>query len=444
MMDTAQKYEKYVVTSHAPPMPPVEVSHAQGATISAADGTTYLDGFAGYSVVNAGHSNPEVLAAAKSAMDRHIHVGSYLYYAPAVADLAEKLAAITPGRLQQSFFGNSGAEAVEGALRVAKTYTDRNEFISLQYSFHGRTLGTLSLGGNARRKRRAGPMVAGAAVAPAPYCYRCPLHLTYPSCDVACADEVERVFETQTSGNVAAMIAEPVMGEGGIIVPPPAYFPKVKRIVENNDALFISDEVQTSFGRTGSMFASEEMGIEPDILTLAKGIANGFPLSAFTTRPEIGESFQPGDHFSTFGGNLVSSAAAIATIEFLEREQIAEHTRRVGQHVLNVLEGWQDTHPLVGDVRGKGLMIGIELVSDQETRDPAPEAAKRVQEECRKAGLLIGCGGFYGNVLRFQPPLVITMAQAGRALDILDQALRSQEPGYASSVHSIAERASIS
>lgn len=427
-MDTKQKYEQFVVTSHAPPMPPVEVSHAEGATITAADGTTYLDGFAGYSVVNAGHSNPEVLAAAKSAMDRHVHVGSYLYYAPAVADLAEKLAEITPGRLQQSFFGNSGAEAVEGALRVAKTFTGRNEFISLQYSFHGRTLGTLSLGGNARRKRRAGPLVAGAAIAPAPYCYRCPLHLTYPSCDVACADEVERVFDTQTSGNVAAMIAEPLMGEGGIIEPPPEYFPKVKRILERNEALFISDEVQTSFGRTGAMFASEEIGIEPDILTSAKGIANGFPLSAFTTRPEIGESFQPGDHFSTFGGNLVSAAAAIATIDFLEREKVPEYTRRLGQHVLSELATWQETHPFIGDVRGRGLMIGLEIVSDRETKAPAPDEAKRVQEECRKAGLLIGVGGFYGNVLRFQPPLVITQAQADRALEVLDHALRALVP----------------
>ena len=422
-MDTKEKYEKYVVTSHAPAMPPVEVSHAQGATITAADGTEYLDGFAGYSVVNAGHSNPAVIAAAKAAMDRHVHVGSYLYYAPAVADLAEKLAQITPGRLQQSFFGNSGAEAVEGALRVAKTYTDRNEFISLQYSFHGRTLGTLSLGGNARRKRRAGPLVSGAAIAPAPYCYRCPLHLTYPSCNVACADEVERVFDTQTSGNVAAMIAEPVMGEGGIIVPPPEYFPKVKRILDQNEALFIADEVQTSFGRTGTMFASEEIGIEPDILTSAKGIANGFPLSAFTTRPEIGESFQPGDHFSTFGGNLVSAAAAIATIDFLEREELSEHARYVGQRVLDTLETWRESHDLVGDVRGKGLMIGIELVTDRAARTPAPDEAKRVQEACRQAGLLIGCGGFYGNVLRFQPPLVISLAQAERALDILDNAL---------------------
>ncbi len=430
-MDTKQKYEKYVVTSHAPAMPPVEVSHAQGATITAADGTTYLDGFAGYSVVNAGHSNPEVLAAAKSAMDRHVHVGSYLYYAPAVADLAEKLAEITPGRLEQSFFGNSGAEAVEGALRIAKTYTDRNEFISLQYSFHGRTLGTLSLGGNARRKRRAGPMASGVAIAPAPYCYRCPLHLTYPSCNVACADEVERVFETQTSGNVAAMIAEPVMGEGGIIVPPPEYFPKVKPILERNEALFISDEVQTSFGRTGTMFASEEIGVEPDILTLAKGIANGFPLSAFTTRPEIGESFQPGDHFSTFGGNLVSAAAAIATIGFLEREQVPAHARRLGRYILNELETWRNAHPLIGDVRGKGLMIGIELVTDQENKTPAADEAKRVQEECRKAGLLIGCGGFYGNVLRFQPPLIITLAQAQRALEILDSAFSAVEESSA-------------
>lgn len=426
-MDTKQKYDAYVVTSHAPAMPPVEVSHAQGATITAADGTEYLDGFAGYSVVNAGHSNPDVLAAAKAAMDRHVHVGSYLYYAPVVADLAEKLAAIAPGRLQQSFFANSGAEAVEGALRIAKTFTGRNEFISLQYSFHGRTLGTLSLGGNARRKRRAGPMAPGAAIAPAPYCYRCPLHLTYPSCNVACADEVERVFDTQTSGNVAAMIAEPVMGEGGIIVPPPEYFPKVKRILERNEALFIADEVQTSFGRTGTMFASEEMGIEPDILTSAKGIANGFPLSAFTTRPEIGESFQPGDHFSTFGGNLVSAAAAIATIDFLEREEVPAHARYIGQRVLDTLETWRGTHTLVGDVRGKGLMLGIELVTDREAKTPAPDEAKRVQEECRKAGLLVGCGGFYGNVVRFQPPLVISLAQAERALDILDTALTRVE-----------------
>ncbi len=430
-MDTKQKYEKYVVTSHAPAMPPVEVSHALGATITAADGTAYLDGFAGYSVVNAGHSNPEVLAAAKSTMDRHVHVGSYLYYAPAVADLAEKLAEITPGRLEQSFFGNSGAEAVEGALRIAKTYTDRTEFISLQYSFHGRTLGTLSLGGNARRKRRAGPLTSGVAIAPAPYCYRCPLHLTYPSCNVACADEVERVFETQTTGNVAAMIAEPVMGEAGIIVPPPEYFPKAKRIVEQNDALFIADEVQTSFGRTGSMFASEDIGVEPDILTSAKGIANGFPLSAFTTRREIGESFLPGDHFSTFGGNLVSAAAAIATIDFLEREDLPAHAEYVGRHVLDALATIRDDHPLIGDVRGKGLMIGLELVTDRETKNPAPDEAKQVQEECRRAGLLIGCGGFYGNVLRFQPPLIITLAQADRALDILDSALSAVEESAA-------------
>ncbi len=422
-MDTKEKYAKYVVTSHAPPMPPVEVSHAQGATITATDGTTYLDGFAGYSVVNAGHSNPDVIAAAKSAMDRHIHVGSYLYYAPAVGDLAEKLAEITPRRLEQSFFGNSGAEAVEGALRIAKTFTNRNEFIALQYSFHGRTLGTLSLGGNARRKRRAGPLVSGVAMAPAPYCYRCPLHLTYPSCNVACAAEVERVFDTQTSGNVAAMIAEPVMGEGGIIVPPPEYFPKVSRILRSNDALFIADEVQTSFGRTGTMFASEEIGVEPDILTMAKGIANGFPLSAFITRPEIGESFLPGDHFSTFGGNLVAAAAAIATVNYLERENLAQHARYIGQHVLDALARMQRDQSLIGDVRGKGLMIGIELVKDRETKSPAPDEAKQVQEECRKAGLLVGCGGFYGNVIRFQPPLVITMAQTDRALDILDSAL---------------------
>ena len=302
-LSTEEKYRRYVNTSFVGGLEPLVVTSAEGATVRGADGRAYLDLFAGISVTNAGHSHPAVAAAAKAQIDRYFHCASYLYYSAPAADLAERLARITPGRLQKSFFANSGAEAVEGALRLARARTGKSEFLALQGGFHGRTNGTLSVTGNMSRKARGGPYAPGVAFAPAPYAYRC--RYCRGDCTLDCADALEDALRYATSGDVAAFIAEPVLGEAGIIVPHPGYFSRVTEILTAHDILFIADEVQTGFGRTGTCFAIEQFAVEPDIMTMAKGIADGFPLGAFIAPTEIADSFRPGEHLSTFGGNPV-------------------------------------------------------------------------------------------------------------------------------------------
>ncbi|GHO86161.1 acetylornithine aminotransferase [Dictyobacter formicarum] len=425
-MDTVEKYKRYVNTSFVKSIEPVVVERAAGAEIFAADGRTYLDCFAGIAVVNAGHVHPRVAEAAKAQIDRLIHAASYIYYVPTTADLAETLAKITPGALQKTFFCNSGAEAIEGALRMAKVATGKREVISLQMAFHGRTYATLSVTGNMARKTRGGPYMSGVAFAPAPYCYRCPLKLEPSSCGLACADAVEDVIRTQTSGDVAAFVVEPVMGEGGLIPLPQGYLGRVKQILERAGILLLVDEVQTGFGRTGKMFAIEHHeGIEPDILALAKGIADGFPLGAFIAPEAIADCFQPGEHLSTFGGNPVSCAAALANIEVLQGEGIVQHAAEMGQWALPALRKLQERFPLIGDVRGQGLMLGIELVKNRQTKEPAAAEAVHVRTLCREAGILIGVGGQFGNVLRLQPPLVITQEQLSHALQAIEHALEA-------------------
>jgi 4-aminobutyrate aminotransferase / (S)-3-amino-2-methylpropionate transaminase / 5-aminovalerate transaminase len=425
-MDTIEKYARYVNTSFVKGIEPVVVERASGAEIFAADGQTYLDCFAGIAVVNAGHVHPKVAEAAKAQIDRLIHAASYIYYVPSTADLAETLAAITPGALQKTFFCNSGAEAIESALRMAKVATGKREIIALQMAFHGRTYATLSITGNMARKTRGGPYMSGVAFAPAPYCYRCPLKLEPSSCALACADAVEDVIRYQTSGDVAAFVVEPVLGEGGLIPLPAGYLTRVKTILERYGILLIADEVQTGFGRTGKMFAIEHHdGIEPDIMALAKGIADGFPLGAIIAPEAIADSFQPGEHLSTFGGNPVSCAAASANIDVLQSEGIIEHAAELGRWALDQLHLLQKDNPLIGDVRGLGLMLGIELVKDRTTKEPATTEATRVRALCREAGVLIGVGGQFGNVLRLQPPLVITQEQLAHAIQVLATALKA-------------------
>lgn len=424
-MDTIEKYAQYVNTSCIKSIEPVVVEHAAGAEITTPDGRTYLDCFAGIAVVNAGHVHPRVAEAAKAQIDKLIHAASYIYYVPSVADLAETLARITPGALQKTFFCNSGAEAIEGSLRLAKAASGKREIIALQMAFHGRTYGTLSITGNMARKTHGGPYMPGVAFAPAPHCYRCPFKMERDSCGLACADAVEDVIRYQTSGDVAAFIVEPVLGEAGLIPLPAGYLARVKQILKKYDILLIVDEVQTGFGRTGKLFGLEhqEGDVEPDILAMAKGIADGFPLGAFIAPQAIADSFQPGEHLSTFGGNPVSCAAAQANIAVLHDEGIIEHAAELGQWALHELRQLQNRHPLLGDVRGQGLMIGIELVKDRTTKEPAPAEAARIRDHCREAGVLIGVGGQFGNVLRFQPPLVITREQMAHAISVLGQAL---------------------
>ena len=424
-MDTRQHYAQFILPVVAQGVEPIVVVSAKGRTLTADDGKSYLDCFSGISVVNAGHAHPKILAAAREQMERLVHCCSYVYHVPVVGELAAKLATITPGGPAKSFFSNSGAEAIEGAMRLAKQATGRRETVALTYGFHGRTIGTLSITGNSARKKNNGPYLPGVAFAPAPYCYRCPLGLSYPSCDLSCAHSLKEVIRLQTSGDVAAFIAEPVLGEGGIVAPPPEYFEIAARIFHEDGALFIVDEVQSGFGRTGKMFGIDHAPqAKPDIVTMAKGIASGFPLGAFTAREPVSEAMKPGDHLSTFGGNPISCAAALANIAVIEEEGLVANSARQGEWLLSRLRKLQEKVALIGDVRGRGLMIGIELVRDRKTKEPAPSEAKAVRAAMRERGVLVGVGGTHGNVVRIQPPLSITADECERVANTLTEVLQ--------------------
>ncbi len=426
--DAIQKYRDYVITDFVKSVAPIVIARGSGAVVTDTNGREYLDCFAGISVVNAGHCNPEVIAAAKAQMEQLVHCSSYLYHVQPTADLAEKIAHITPKGLTKSFFGNGGAEAIEGALKLARLYTRKQEYIGLQGSFHGRSYLALSLSGNWARKKGGGPYAAGISFAPVPNVFRSQWRDDPEECGRQCAKAIEDVIRFSTSGSVAAFIAEPVMGEGGIIVPPPNYFREVKKILDRHGILFIADEVQCGYGRTGKLFAIDHFGVVPDILVTAKGIADGFPLSAFTTRPEIAAAFKPGDHLSTFGGNPVCCAASLANIKYMEREDLPGHAAAMGEYALSRLREVQRANALVGDVRGLGLMIGIELVKDAALA-PAAAEAEAVKDSCLRRGLLVGVGGIEGNVIRFQPPLVISKQQIDQAVDILSSALQEAAGG---------------
>jgi len=423
--DIIEKANKYLITSFLSKMQPIVVEKAKGAKIIDVQGKEFIDFFAGYSVVNAGHCQEQIVEAAINQTNKLIHAGTYLYYVKPTIYLAEKLAEITDPSLKMTFFGNTGAEAVETALKLARKFTKRYEFISLMGSFHGRTLGALSITGQSSRKKfDLGPFMTGIAYAHPPYCYRCHFEKEFPSCDYLCARSLETTIDYGTSKGVAAFIAEPIMGEGGIIIPPPDYFRIVKEILDDYEILFIADEVQTGFGRTGKMFAIEHYNVIPDFMTMAKGIAAGFPLSACITRSDIGVSFEPGDHFSSFGGNPISSAAALANIKFILDEKLSEKANEDGEYLLKRLNELKEKYPLIGDIRGKGLMIGIELVKDRKTKTPAKEETTKIRDYCRENGLLIGSGGVKGCVIRLQPPLVISKEEIDSAVEILENSMK--------------------
>jgi 4-aminobutyrate aminotransferase len=424
MMDTRQQYAQFLLPVVAQGVEPIVVVRARGRTVTGDDGRNYLDCFSGISVVNAGHNHPRILAAAREQMEQLVHCCSYVYHVPVVGELAARLAEVTPAGLTKSFFSNSGAEANEGALRLAKQATGRHEVVALAYGFHGRTIGTLSITGNSARKRNNGPYLPGVAFGPAPYCYRCPLGLSYPSCGVACAESLGEVIRLQTSGDVAAFVAEPLLGEGGLIVPPPEYFQIAARIFHDNGALLIVDEVQTGFGRTGKMFGIEHYpGVRSDILTMAKGIASGFPLGAFTAGEPVSEAMKPGDHLSTFGGNPICCAAALANLAVIEEEKLVENAARRGEWLLARFRRLQEHVPLIGDVRGRGLMIGLELVCDRASKEPAAQEAKAIRAALRERSILVGVGGVHGNVVRIQPPLSITPEECEQVAAGLEEAM---------------------
>jgi len=419
------KYKKYIVTSCVKKLEPVVLVEGKGATVKDLDGKEYIDCWSGISVVNAGHCNPEVVRAVQEQAGKLVHVCNYVYHTVPIALLAEKLAQVSPGKLQKTFFSNSGAEAVECALKIGRKFTKKHEVIALMCSFHGRTLGSLSVTGQAsRRDYSMGPYLGDMVFAPAPYCYRCSLGQEYPRCGIQCARIVEDMINYSTSGNVAEFIAEPILGEGGIIVPPKEYFKEVKRILDQHGILFIDDEVQTGFARTGKMFAIEHYGIDPDIMALAKGIADGFPLGACIARADIGDAFEPGDHLSTFGGSPVSCVASLANIDYILSQKLSEQAAKKGEYMMKRLDEIKDAHEIIGEVRGKGLMIGVELVRDQKNKTPADKETTKIRDLCLEKGVLIGSGGVKRCVLRIQPPLVISPEQMDKVIATLIDCLK--------------------
>jgi len=402
---------------------PLVVKSGEGAMVEDVDGNRFLDFNAGIAVVATGHCHPLVVQAIREQAGNLIHMSGTDFYYEGLVDLAEKLGSLAPGGIERRVsFCNSGAEAVEGAMKLARYSTGRDKFIAFLGSFHGRTMGALSLTARKAVQRRGfGPLVPGVIHAPYPYCYRCPFGQTPDTCGVECAKFIgDTLLQTiAPADEVAAIVIEPVQGEGGYIVPPQKFFDELTRIAEKHGILLVCDEVQSGMGRTGKMWASQHFGLTPDIFTVAKGIASGLPLGATVARADL-MNWVPGAHASTFGGNPVACAAALVTIELLERE-LLDNAARMGAHLMSRLRQWPARFPVVGDVRGLGLMIGIELVRDQQSKTRAPELRDRVVDLAFERGLLIlGAGD---NTLRLCPALVITRDQCDFALDTLEECL---------------------
>lgn len=396
---------------------PLVVDHAKGMFVYDVEGREYLDFFGGILTISVGHCHEKVTKAIQEQTQKLQHI-STLYPTEQLVRLAEKLAQITPGRLQKSFFTNSGTEANETAVLVAQLHTRCQDVIALRHSYSGRTQLAMSLSGHYAWRLTPTPSSAIHHI-PNAYCYRCPFGLTYPSCDLKCAKDLEGAIQTATSGRIAAFIAEPIQGIGGFITPPKEYFQEIVRIVRKYGGLFICDEVQTAWGRTGGkMFGIEHWGVEPDIMTFAKGMANGVPIGATIATPEVADSIK-GFSISTFGGNPVTSAAALATIEVIEEEGLVQNAAAMGGRLRQGLEGLKEKFPMIGDVRGMGLMQGLEVVGVN--KSPDPEAVRRIFELTRHHGLLIGKGGLMGNVIRISPPLNVTKDQIDQALKLLDR-----------------------
>jgi 4-aminobutyrate aminotransferase-like enzyme len=402
---------------------PLVLTDGKGLRVRDADGNTYLDFFGGILTISVGHANEKVNAAIVAQLGRLSHVSS-LYPTLPVVELAERLARLAPGKLQQSFLATSGTEADETAVMLAQLATGATEIVALRHGYSGRSMLAQSL--TAQSSWRPLPtQVPGVKHAVSPYCYRCPLKLTYPSCGIACAKDIEELIRTTTTGRIAAFLAEPIQGVGGFITPPPEYFEIAVSIIRKYGGVFICDEVQTGFGRTGgTMWGITHWGVEPDILTMAKGIANGLPLGATITTPEIASSLKALT-ISTFGGNPVSCAAANATLAIIEDEKLVDNAERMGGFLREGLERLQRRYPRsIGQVRGMGLMQALELVEDETigNRTPARALTARVFEEARNAGLLIGKGGLEGNCFRIAPALTVGRSEIDEALALLEEA----------------------
>jgi alanine-glyoxylate transaminase/(R)-3-amino-2-methylpropionate-pyruvate transaminase len=387
-------------------------------------GKRYLDGFAGIVTVSVGHCHPKVTAAVQEQVSKLQHTTT-IYLHPTIAEFGKNLASHMPAgsNLSNCYFTNSGSEANELAVLAAREFTKNQEILALRNGYHGGTSTTMGLTAHSNWKFKTNNSPTVKHGTPG-YCYRCPHNLTYPSCNLKCATDLKDVIEYETAGEVAVFIAECIQGVGGTVVPPKEYFQITYDIVRKKGGLCVADEVQGGFGRTGTKFwAFENWGVTPDIVTMAKGIGNGAPLGAMVTRPEISKTLAARTHFNTFGGNPVSMAYGKATLQVIDEEGLQNNALVVGGHLKNRLLELQQKHSIIGDVRGMGLMIGVELVIDRKTKEPAKSQAIEVLELAKERGLLIGKGGLYGNVLRIKPPMCLTKDDADFMADCLDEVL---------------------
>ena len=405
---------------------PLVVKRAKGFIVEDVDGNKYLDFNSGIAVMNVGHCHPRIIKAISSKINELLHysITDFIYEEPSL--LAKKLSEITPveGR-KRVFYGNSGAEAVEGGIKIARGFFKgcRGYLLAFTGSFHGRTLGALSLTSSKPVQRRYfSPLLPGVIHVPYPYCFRCPWHQEYPHCDYWCVDFIkEWIFDKYVAPEeVAAIFFEPIAGEGGYIVPPKDYWPKIERLAREHDILLVDDEIQAGMGRTGKWFAIEHWDVKPDIVLIAKALASGLPLSAIVGREEI-MRLPPGSHASTFGGNPVSCSAALETIKIIEEEGLLENARRVGSYLLKRLNELKEKYDVIGDVRGKGLMIGVEIVKDG--KEPNRELALKILRESFKRGVLIISAGL--SVIRFAPPLTITKDAVDEGVELFEEALKA-------------------
>jgi 4-aminobutyrate aminotransferase len=400
---------------------PVVWDHASGSVVTDVDGNTYLDWTSGVLVTNVGHCHPKLVEAVQTACAGLMN--NYECLNPQRVEAAEKLVQILPAHLDRCFFMSTGSEATEAAIRIMKRKSGKFEIIGFHGGFHGRTYAALSAGGLAGPKKGYGPTLPGAIRVPFPYCYRCPFRAKPETCDLLCLDYLDDEVRANSTGSLAGVLVEAYLGAGGFIFAPPGWFPRLEQWIRERGLLFALDEVQSSFGRTGKLFAMEWENLTPDLVCLGKGIGSGIPTSAIAARSEVIGVLGSGEMSSTMGGNPVSCAAVIAVIEIMQREQLAQNSLHMGAMMKARLLQMQESCPYIGDVRGRGLVMGVELVKDKATKEPAPDLTRKLIGLAAQNGLLIGSVGIFGNVIRVAPPLVISEAEAHESLDIFEKSL---------------------
>ena len=405
---------------------PIIVDTAEGALINDIDGNSYIDFYGGIGVINVGHSPNAIIEAVKDQLNKFTHTCMMITPYKAYIDLAEKIAQITPGKFpKKTIFINSGAEAVENAIKIARFYKKKTGIIAFESAFHGRTLLTMTLTSKVKPyKFGFGPFAPEIYKVPSAYCYRCPFNSTYPECGLHCLEHIERFFITEVDPDqIAALIIETIQGEGGFIVQPKEFLTGLRSICDKYGILYIDDEVQTGFARTGKMFAIEHYNIQPDLITMAKSIAAGFPLSAVTGKAEIMDAPDMGYLGGTFGGNPISCVAGISTINLMEKNNLCEKATILGDKLLKYLKPMQEKFEVIGDVRGLGAMVAVEFVKDRKTKEPAKELVSLIIKESFEMGLLVISAGIYSNVIRFLIPLVITDEQLEMGMSIFEKAI---------------------